>query len=304
MRGTGDRSYLGVIEGTFRAAQRSAADAGFIDRFFDDNGWWALAWVAAYDLTKDRRYLAAARRSSRTTRAAGTAPAAAGCGGTPTGGTRTRSPTSCSSRSRRGSPSGCPGQPGVPGLGAADLGMAARQRHDRAGGLVNDGLTAGCQNNGGTTWTYNQGVVLGGLAALCELTGDPGYLRAGEDIADAALQRPGRPAGHPRRAVRAVRLRRRPDQFKGIFVRYLDDFSRLRQAGVPGVPPGQRRLRPGTGARTRRPVGLCWAGPFDKADASRQSSAVEVPRRRRPDGLRDRSGAAGGSRTRSEPSCF
>ena len=50
--------------------------------------------------------------------------------------------------------------------------MAARQRHDRPVRLVNDGLTAGCANNGGTTWTYNQGVILGGLAALHELTGD------------------------------------------------------------------------------------------------------------------------------------
>jgi len=33
-------------------------------------------------------------------------------------------------------------------------------------GLINDGLTADCANNGGTTWTYNQGVILGGLAAL------------------------------------------------------------------------------------------------------------------------------------------
>ena len=35
------------------------------------------------------------------------------------------------------------------------------------GGLVNDGLTSACVNNGLTTWTYNQGVILGGLAALC-----------------------------------------------------------------------------------------------------------------------------------------
>ena len=41
--------------------------------------------------------------------------------------------------------------------------------------LVNDGLntqSGGCANNGGTTWTYNQGVVLGGLAELYRGTHD------------------------------------------------------------------------------------------------------------------------------------
>jgi predicted alpha-1,6-mannanase (GH76 family) len=33
-------------------------------------------------------------------------------------------------------------------------------------GLVNDGLTPACAHNGSTTWSYNQGVVLGGLAAI------------------------------------------------------------------------------------------------------------------------------------------
>ena len=54
-------------------------------------------------------------------------------------------------------------------------------------GLVNDGLTAKGRSNGGTTWTYNQGVILGGLAALFEITGDRAYLQQGESIADAAL---------------------------------------------------------------------------------------------------------------------
>ncbi len=55
-------------------------------------------------------------------------------------------------------------------------------------GLVNDGLTAACANNGGTTWTYNQGVILGGLAALHEVTGDGRTCAQGEAIADAALR--------------------------------------------------------------------------------------------------------------------
>ena len=38
--------------------------------------------------------------------------------------------------------------------------------------LVNDGLNGHCANNGGTTWTYNQGVILGGLALLAQLTSD------------------------------------------------------------------------------------------------------------------------------------
>jgi predicted alpha-1,6-mannanase (GH76 family) len=58
-RYTGDESYLGVIENTFTRARRR--NAGFINEFFDDNLWWALAWVDARDLTGDARYLEAAR---------------------------------------------------------------------------------------------------------------------------------------------------------------------------------------------------------------------------------------------------
>jgi predicted alpha-1,6-mannanase (GH76 family) len=45
-----------------------------------------------------------------------------------------------------------------------------------AAGLINDGLTADCRNNGGTTWTYNQGVILGGLASLFVYDGNASHL--------------------------------------------------------------------------------------------------------------------------------
>src|SRR6202034_1207889 len=114
MQSTADRRYLRGAERTFVAAQRRHRD--FIVSFYDDNGWWGLAWGAAYDLTRDDRYLAAARTI-----------------------------------------------------------------------FANLGTGWGGTCGGGVAWTYNQGVILGGLSALYEATGETAYLTQGEAIADAAL---------------------------------------------------------------------------------------------------------------------
>jgi predicted alpha-1,6-mannanase (GH76 family) len=55
--------------------------------------------------------------------------------------------------------------------------------------MVNDGLTSSCANNGQTTWTYNQGVVLGGLTELYRATGDAGLLTTARGLADASTVR-------------------------------------------------------------------------------------------------------------------
>jgi predicted alpha-1,6-mannanase (GH76 family) len=144
-------------------------------------------------------------------------------------------------------------------------------------GLVNDGLTAGCASNGDTTWTYNQGVVLGGLAALCELTGDQGYLRAGMSIADAALMGLTSPAGILTEPCEQAGCDGDQTQFKGIFVRNLHEFHTL--SGKPAYRAFILANAASVWRNARNPddqFGMCWAGPFDKADASRQSSAVEV----------------------------
>ena len=57
---TGDPAGPAVAQTTFRRAPRWRR--GFCNKFFDDNAWWALAWVAAHDLTGEGRYLHAAER--------------------------------------------------------------------------------------------------------------------------------------------------------------------------------------------------------------------------------------------------
>jgi predicted alpha-1,6-mannanase (GH76 family) len=272
---TEDPSYVGVVENTFVRAQWQKA--GFINDFFDDNLWWALAWVAACDLTGEQRYLNAAQAIF--------AHSLSGWDDTCGGGlwwNQDRKYKNAITNELFLTLAGLLSQR-VP---------ANREYRDwalrewewlRASGLigpldlVNDGLTAACANNGGTTWTYNQGVILGGLAALFEITGEDDFLRQGEDIADATLRSLVSSRGILAEPCEPSGCDGDQTQFKGIFVRYLHEFSA--RSGKPayrafilanaesvlqnaGNPDGQ--------------FGVRWDGPFDKADASRQASAVEA----------------------------
>jgi predicted alpha-1,6-mannanase (GH76 family) len=282
---TQDRSHEHVIRRTFRRAPHR--NAGFINKFFDDNGWWALAWASAHHLTGDSRYLDAARSIFAHNVSAWDDT----CGGGLWWNTDRRYKNAITSElfltlaavlHQR-----------VPGDGQY-LRWALRTwewLHASGmigpAGLVNDGLTAGCANNGGPTWTYNQGVILGGLACLHEITGDAAYLRHATAIADAAIASLTTPAGilaepgeHP--GTGGPGLNGDQTQFKGIFVRYLRDL-----ACSPGLAADKRaRYRDflllnadsvwRNARNDRHQFGAYWSGPFDKADASRQTSALEV----------------------------
>jgi len=281
---SGDPSYLDVIENTFTRAQRGFIKVqrrkpGFINDFFDDNLWWALAWVSAYDLTGDERYRAAAQAIFTHS--------LSGWDDTCGGGlwwnekrtyknaiTNELFLTLAALLAVR-----VPGQREYRDWALREWDWLHGSGLIGPSGLVNDGLSADCANNGGTTWTYNQGVILGGLGALHELSGDQGYLRQGEAITVAVLRSLTSADGilaEPGEAKAAGEDRDLP-QFKGIFVRYLHDFSQYRSKPEHGaflLANADSVL-----ASNRDPAGqfgLHWAGPFDQADASRQTSAIEV----------------------------
>jgi predicted alpha-1,6-mannanase (GH76 family) len=272
---TGDRSYLGIIETTFTAAQ--ARHARFINTFFDDNGWWALAWVAAYDLTANGRYLAAAQTIFAHNRGGWDDI----CGGGLWWNEHRRYKNAITNELfltlaallyQR-----TPGNQHYLNWALREWAWLHASGLIGPGGLVNDGLTAACANNGGTAWTYNQGVILGGLAALYEITGDQGYLHQGEVIADAVLSTLTSPRGILAEPCEPSGCDGDQTQFKGIFVRYLHQFWRC--SGKPAYRAFILANADSVWDNARNPAGqfgLRWAGPFDRADASRQTSAVEV----------------------------
>jgi predicted alpha-1,6-mannanase (GH76 family) len=273
---TGDSGYTPVLTTTFRRAQLGHPE--FVNRFFDDNGWWGLAWVAAYDLTGERAYLEAAR----TIFARNLSGWDRVCGGGLWWNTKRTYKNAITNElfitlaaqlHQR-----TPGDQEYLSWALRDWEWLTGRALIGPGGLVNDGLTAACQNNDGTTWTYNQGVILGGLAALFEITGDRAYLTQGESIASAAIRQltshgilaePCEPAVAGCNGDQA--------QFKGIFARYLYDFwLQSRQPAYRAFILANARSVLDHGRNAAHQFGLRWAGPFDRADAARQSSALDV----------------------------
>ncbi|MEV6769628.1 glycoside hydrolase family 76 protein [Nocardia sp. NPDC051030] len=61
MRQTGDRQYLTYVDETYRHGEVARLGLPKRTGYNDDELWWALAWIDAYGLTFEPRYLAAAR---------------------------------------------------------------------------------------------------------------------------------------------------------------------------------------------------------------------------------------------------
>jgi predicted alpha-1,6-mannanase (GH76 family) len=146
--------------------------------------------------------------------------------------------------------------------------------------LINDGLSkdGSCRNNGQTTWTYNQGVILGGLVELYQENQDPSLARAAQEIALAAIHRLSDANGilhdhcEPNCGGDAV-------QFKGIFLRNLmavnhafpdDRYVQFVRANADSI------WRQDRGPDYE--FGLVWSGPFspDRHAAAGQTSALDA----------------------------
>jgi predicted alpha-1,6-mannanase (GH76 family) len=277
---TGGANHLELLEATFdlNGAGRFVDDLGY-----DDQAWWGLTWVRAFDVTGERRYLDAAKFVFQDMATAWTA--------TPCGGgvwwNRNRDYKNAITNELFIQLAAALHNHSAEGSGAGTyLDWATRSWSwfaasgmINANGLVNDGLTARadgkCVNNGQTTWTYNQGVVLGALVELFDATGDAKLLAQANTIADAVIARLVDGAGVLREPCAASGCDGDQVSFKGIFMRNL---ARLWDVGRAGRHHdfllSNARAVWGKARGPGDVFGTAWSGPFDASSAPRQASGM------------------------------
>ena len=219
---TGDKSYYPVIETTFKNAPRRFP--GFLNEYYDDEGWWALAWIEAFELTGKTKYLDEAEKifDDMTD----------GWSDYLGGGIFWKK----DSRYKNSIANNLftllalrlhAHRPETKVQGETYLAWAEEDwkwysesgQINREIWMIEDGLRDNGQPNRNQHWTYNQGVAIAVMVEFYKLKNDKEYLDMAEKVADSTIQRLSkngilRERNEPRTGADG-------SQFKGIFMRHL-----------------------------------------------------------------------------------
>jgi predicted alpha-1,6-mannanase (GH76 family) len=267
--------YAETLQTTFTAAQ--SRFSLFRNEYYDDEGWWALAWIQAYDVTHRKQYLKMAESIF--------ADMSGGWDSTCGGGIwwkKDRHYKNAIANELFLSIAAHLALRESGGRRKSYLAWAKREWtwFDNSGminndNLVNDGLTPECKNNGRNTWTYNQGVLIGGLVELSAVTGDAVPKSEAKLIARAAITRltDTNQVLHDRSEPKCS-----PDtvQFKGIFLRNLLTLEKAEpdESYVKFIRINATSVW--NNARTEDNEFACtWSGPAQADGAGASTSALD-----------------------------
>lgn len=238
MQRTGDRRYVGQLDNTFEkdkgvfppgVLSGDPLLGNFTSRAIDDSEWWGLTWVEAYDVTGNHKYLDMAVKI---------ADYATGywdpstCGGgvwwnaektyknSITNGLYIRLTAELHNRIH--------GDKTWLNRATQAWNWFTASGLINSAGLVNDGLTDTCQNNGQTVWSYNQGLAIGAGLEMWRATHNPKTLATVRQLANAAIAAPSLVSnGVLTESCDPVgsTCDDNAKQFKGIFMRYMMDAA-------------------------------------------------------------------------------
>jgi predicted alpha-1,6-mannanase (GH76 family) len=262
---TGDTTYYNDITQTY-SAYNSSDPSGlpdFEDSYVDDTGWWALAWLQFYTMTSNSSYLQTAEAAASYMHAQWDTDASS-CGGA--GGVWWEI-TSSGDIGRLSIPNelfleltawlyNVTGNSTYLSWAEAEWSWLGGSGLITSSNLVYDGLGGTCAP-GGTYWTYNQGVILAGLAQLYQATGNASLLTEAENIATAAIAKLA-PDGVLAESCEPSGCDGDQTSFKGIFVRDLKVLASI--AGTSQYTNASNQL------------GLVWSAALPACPASLTSA--------------------------------
>ncbi len=274
---TGDTTFSSAI----REAFTNNRSGDFENQANDDTSWWALAWLQAYDITHSKQYLSMAETDADYVHEDWDST----CGG---GVWWLRNPrtyknaianelflelTAWLHNTIRGDTK-------YLRWAEAEWAWFKRSGMINRDHLVNDGLDDNCENNRETTWSYNQGVLLAGLAQLYKATGDSALLAEAESIAGAAISQltvggvlhepcTGGECGNGTGGV--------AQSFKGIFVRNLKMLAvTAKTSQFNSFFKDQASSIEDRDTSNSHQLGMFWAGPVADPTPYSQASAEDA----------------------------
>jgi predicted alpha-1,6-mannanase (GH76 family) len=295
-------SYKPIV-GWIYSANRAAGVAGdaygdFKNNFIDDTGWWAMAWIDAYQLTGSRAYLATAEDDANYMNSFWTSTCGGGVWWSTARNYKNAIANELDLYVNAALHDVIPGDTKYLNQAVKEWNWFSASGMINGSNLINDGLkiesSGRCVNNGDTTWTYNQGVVLEGLAELYKATGNAKYLASAEKLAHASTTS-GKlnpvsataPRGELREIVSNPSDGNTP-MFKGAYIRGLDVLNAVIAAKTATAGPYSCYLDRQSAVaylHDRNPAdqyGYLWAGPWsstaqngpDQPTSGQQGSAL------------------------------
>lgn len=256
-------------------AARAANGGSYVNNFYDDEGWWAMAWIRVYDATQDRQYLDVARNIFQDL--------IKGLGATCGGQWWSKDKNYVASIANElfievaASLANRSPNDGTDYRIYANNNLAWLMNSGliNSDNTINDGIDISNCKPTGTVFTYNQGVILGGLVEMHQYSNNQQHLDTANRLAHGALAQLTKDnilteTGYPNA------LDNTAAQFKGPFVRGLaslqsasphDEYKTFLQQNADSLWSNDRQ----DGGE----LGSNWQGPLTDATAPTQSAALD-----------------------------